>query len=65
MIAHWTAEKAKGSADGSVRGPVMVRSTGRLAYWTGVKAAGRRKAKAYDRALVVLKKNLEGQTAAP
>jgi hypothetical protein len=33
--------------------------------WTGVKAAGRRKVKAYDRALAVLKKNVEGQTATP
>lgn len=54
-IAHWTAEKAKSNTA----------AAGRLAYWTGVKEAGRRKAKAYNRAIEVLKKNVAPRTAGP
>lgn len=47
-IAHWTGEKAKGNPD----------ATERLAFWNGVKQAGQRKTKAYERALDILKKNV-------
>lgn len=56
-IAHWTNEKAKGNAA----------ATERLAFWGGVKAAGQRKANAYNRALATLQKNVlkDAPAAAP
>lgn len=52
-IAHWTGEKAKNNPD----------ATERLTFWNGVKQAGQRKTKAYDRAIDTLKKNVATQTA--